>query len=78
MLGSLAGILVSVATLAWLNAAAFTFNFGQQQDLPLVGSVSARDVVTVGLLVVAVAVIATIQPAWKASRMNPITALRHV
>jgi putative ABC transport system permease protein len=78
VLGSLAGILVSVATLAWLNAAGFTFDFGQQQDLPLAGSISTRDVVTVGLLVVAVAVIATIQPAWKASRMNPITALRHV
>jgi putative ABC transport system permease protein len=78
VLGSGAGILVSIATLAWLNAAGFTFDFGQQQDLPLMGSISARDVVTVGLLVVAVAVIATIQPAWKASRMNPITALRHV
>jgi putative ABC transport system permease protein len=78
IVGSLAGILVSVATLAWLNAAGFTFDFGQQQDLPLVGTVSARDVVTVGLLVVAVAVVASLQPAWKASRMNPITALRHV
>jgi putative ABC transport system permease protein len=78
VLGSLAGIVVSVATLAWLNAAGFTFDFGQQQDLPLVGSVSGRDVLTVGLLVVAVAVVASIQPAWKASRMNPITALRHV
>ena len=78
IVGSLAGILVSVATLAWLNAAGFTFDFGQQQDLPLVGTVSVRDVVTVGLLVVAVAVVASLQPAWKASRMNPITALRHV
>jgi putative ABC transport system permease protein len=78
MLGSLAGVVVSIATLAWLNAAGLTFNFGQQQDLPLVGSVSTLDVATVGLLVVAVAVVASIQPAWKASRMNPITALRHV
>jgi putative ABC transport system permease protein len=77
-LGSLAGILVSIATLAWLNAAGLTFDFGQQQDLPLAGSVSARDVATVGLLVVAVAVVASLHPAWKASRMNPITALRHV
>jgi putative ABC transport system permease protein len=77
-LGSIAGILVSIATLAGLNAAGFTFDFGQQQDLPLVGTVSLRDVATVGVMVVAVAVVASIQPAWKASRMNPITALRHV
>lgn len=78
VVGSLAGIVVSIATLTALNAAGLTFDFGQQQDLPLVGSVSPRDVATVGLMVVAVAVLASVQPAWKASRMNPITALRHV
>jgi putative ABC transport system permease protein len=78
LLGSIAGILLSIATLAGLNAAGLTFDFGQQQDLPLVGTVSPRDVVAVGLMVVAVAAVASIQPAWKASRMNPITALRHV
>jgi putative ABC transport system permease protein len=78
ILGSIAGIIVSIATLAALNAAGLTFDFGQQQDLPLAGTLAARDVIAVGLMVVAVAVAASIQPAWKASRMNPITALRHV
>jgi putative ABC transport system permease protein len=32
----------------------------------------------IGGMVIAVAVIASLQPAWKASRMDPITALRHV
>jgi putative ABC transport system permease protein len=78
VLGSVAGILVSSGAIAGLNAAGFTFDFGQQQDLPLVGTLAGRDLVTVGLMVVGVAVIASIQPAWKASRMSPITALRHV
>jgi len=30
------------------------------------------------VLTIAVAVLASLQPAWKASRMDPITALRHV
>ncbi len=69
---------MSIATIAGLNAAGLTFDFGQQQGLPLVGTLFTRDVVAVGLMVVAVAVVASIQPAWKASRMSPITALRHV
>jgi putative ABC transport system permease protein len=35
-------------------------------------------VVTVALLVMGVAVLASLQPAWKASRLDPINALRHV
>jgi putative ABC transport system permease protein len=29
-------------------------------------------------IVIIIAVLASLQPAWKASRMDPITALRHV
>jgi len=29
-------------------------------------------------MVIVVAVLASLQPAWKASRMDPIDALRHV
>jgi putative ABC transport system permease protein len=76
--GTAAGIAVSFAAMYALNSAGFTFNFGQQQGLPLVGSLAVRELLTVGAMVIAVAVIASLQPAWKASRMDPITALRHV
>jgi putative ABC transport system permease protein len=35
-------------------------------------------VVSIGAIVLAVAVLASLQPAWKAARMDPIAALRHV
>jgi putative ABC transport system permease protein len=34
--------------------------------------------VLIGSIVLVVAVLASLQPAWKAARMDPITALRHV
>jgi putative ABC transport system permease protein len=76
--GSLAGIAISVAVVQGLNAVELKFAFGQQRDLLLVGHMAVREVLSVGAMVVAVAVIASLQPAWKASRMDPITALRHV
>ncbi len=76
--GTAAGIAVSFGAMYALNSAGLTFNFGQQQGLPLVGSLAVRELLTVGAMVIAVAVIASLQPAWKASRMDPITALRHV
>ena len=34
--------------------------------------------VVITVVVLAVAVLASLQPAWKAARMDPIVALRHV
>lgn len=78
IVGSLVGIALSIAVVYGLNAAELTFNFGQQTDLPLRGALHLRDVLQIGGLVIAIAVVASLQPAWKASRMDPITALRHV
>jgi len=41
-------------------------------------TIAGGDVLTIAALVVVVAIVASLQPAWKASRMDPITALRHV
>ena len=41
-------------------------------------SLSAADIITTSVIVIVVAGLASLQPAWKASRMDPITALRHV
>ena len=49
-----------------------------EQGLLLVPELGMAEVVTVSLMVIVVAILASVQPAWKASRMEPITALRHV
>jgi ABC-type lipoprotein release transport system permease subunit len=78
LLGTLAGVVISLAAVGVLNSATLTFSFGRQENLILVPTLGAGDVIATALLTVAVAVLASLQPAWKASRMDPITALRHV
>lgn len=78
LLGTAAGIVISLVAIQILNAATVSIAFGRQENIVLAPSIAAADVVSVGLLTVLVAVLASLQPAWKASRMDPITALRHV
>jgi putative ABC transport system permease protein len=78
VLGAMVGSALSLAVIYGLNAAKLTFDFGQQQGLVLSPSIAAQDVVVIAGIVVLVAVLASLQPAWKASRMDPIQALRHV
>ena len=65
-------------TIYVLNVRKIVFNFGMQQGLVLAPSVSVRDVVVIVLMVVLMALLASLQPAWKASRMDPVRALSHV
>jgi len=78
IVASIAGVALSFLVIAGLNAAEITFAFGQQRNLLLVGYIPPREAVLVAVLVSTVALLASLQPAWKASRMDPITALRHV
>ena len=77
-LGAAIGVIISLVGIAALKAAKVSFNFGQQQGLILNPSVSATDVVSIALIVIFIATLGSLQPAWKAAKMDPITALRHV
>ena len=76
--GTLLGIVLSLVTIVALRAARFSFDFGQQQGIILNPSITLTDIVSIALIVIAIAVLGSLQPAWKAARMDPITALRHV
>ncbi|WP_319549864.1 ABC transporter permease [Desulfogranum marinum] len=78
ILGTLIGLVISLLAIAGMNVSSISFDFGRQKDLLLAPVISTTDVLLVVGIVIAVAVIGSLQPAWKASRMNPITALRHV
>jgi putative ABC transport system permease protein len=78
VLGTAVGTVISLVSIAIINAAGLTFNFGRQSNLVLAPTIAAGDVIGIVLIVIAIAVAASLQPAFKAARMDPITALRHV
>lgn len=78
VLGTLVGCLAGVVLINILNLAQITFNFGQQQGLLLKATISPGELLSISLIVIVVSVLASLEPAFKASRMEPISALRHV
>lgn len=78
VIGTALGTVLSLAAIYAINLWQPHFAFGQQSDLVMAPTIGAGQVVTVALLVVGVAILASLQPAWKASRLDPINALRHV
>lgn len=78
VLGTAIGIAISLIAIYALNVSTVSIAFGRQENIILAPTIAAGDVIFVGLLTILVSVLASLQPAWKASRMDPITALRHV
>jgi putative ABC transport system permease protein len=76
--GAVIGSVAGAAIIAVLNLSKVTFDFGQQKGIILQADIAATDILVISATVIMVSVIASLQPALKASRMEPIKALRHV
>lgn len=74
VIGNIAGIIIILI----VNLSNITFSFGQQTGLVMKAAIAPYDILMVSVIVVIVSVLATLQPAIRASRMQPIDALRHV
>jgi putative ABC transport system permease protein len=75
--GALIGDLVGIGLVWILNLSKISYDFGQQKGIILQAGVSPADILMISATVILVSVIASLQPAFKASRMEPIRALRH-
>jgi len=78
ILGSLIGSVLSLVAILILQANPLTFDFGRQKGLVLSPVVDFNEILIVSLLVIAISTLASLQPAFKASRMEPVTAMRQV
>ena len=77
LIGAAVGIVISYALVALLNVSPLVFNFGREQ-ITLYPHLDVMEVLGVLGLAVLVSALASLQPAWRAARMDPIQALRHV
>jgi len=78
VIGVLIGDILGLIIIFILNFVGITFDFGQQKGLILKATIAPMDVLIISGIVILISIIASLQPAFKASRMEPIKALRHV
>jgi putative ABC transport system permease protein len=78
ILGAAFGTAAGLAVVLVLRLVKITFNFGMQTGLQLAPTLGLSDILMVSFIVTVVAVLGSLQPARRASKMEPITALRHV
>ncbi|MEA2019494.1 MAG: FtsX-like permease family protein, partial [Campylobacterota bacterium] len=74
--GAIVGSIVSIMIVFGLNIAQISYSFGKQSDLILNPTLSISQVITVSVIVIFISLIASISPAIKASKLDPVEALR--
>jgi len=77
-LGIFIGNIIGLIIVFVLNLTGISFDFGRQKGLILKATIAPVDVLIISGIVILISVLASLQPAFKASRMEPIKALRHV
>ena len=78
LISAVAGNVIGLAGIYILNIYKIKFSFGRMENLVLSPSVNFSELYLVSVIVLFIAVLATLQPAYKASRMEPVDALGHV
>jgi len=78
IISTIVGNIIGVLALFLINIANFHFSFGRMKNILLETSIAPSELISVSLIVIFIAVISSLQPALKASRMQPVDALRHV
>jgi len=78
LISTIIGNVIGVAVLYVLNMSNFHFSFGRMKDILLVTSISPVELLTISAIVLFITVVSSFQPALKASKMEPVEALRHV
>jgi putative ABC transport system permease protein len=78
IVGAIIGTVVGSIVIYVINISKITYNFAQHTGLILSAQIGLSDILIISAMVIIISVIASLQPAYKASKMEPIKALRHV
>jgi len=77
-ISTIVGNIVGILVLLLINITHIHFSFGRMKNILLETSITPSDLISVSLIVIFIAGISSLRPALKASRMQPVEALRHV
>ncbi|MBT3177916.1 MAG: ABC transporter permease [Desulfobacula sp.] len=78
LISTIIGNVIGLAGIFVLNIYKISFAFGRQDNLLLAPTVNITELLWVSCIVLLISVFASLQPAYKASRMEPVDALGHV
>jgi putative ABC transport system permease protein len=78
LISTITGNIIGLSGIYLLNIYKISFAFGRQDNLLLAPSVNMTELLWVSGIVLFISVFASLQPAFKASRMEPVDALGHV
>jgi len=74
--GAVVGSILSLGIVSILNRVQITYSVGQQSGLILTPSLGIYEILSVSIIVIVISLVASISPAIKASRLDPVEALR--
>ncbi|MCD4813927.1 ABC transporter permease [bacterium] len=76
--GLILGNVLGLGLIFIMQLIKFRFDFGPMQGLVLMPKVAPMEILLLSIIVLVIAVVASLQPAKKAAKLEPIEALRHV
>lgn len=74
--GTIVGSVISYIIILIINAIGITFAFGRQSILTLNPELHLNEILIVSVIVILISLVASISPARKAAKLNPVDALR--
>jgi len=78
LVSTVTGNIIGLGGIFILNIYKISFSFGRQDNLLLSPTVNTNELIWVSGIVLLISVFASLQPAYKASKMEPVDALGHV
>jgi len=78
LISTIVGNIIGLSCIFVLNIYKISFAFGRQDNILLSPSVNIMELLWVSGIVLFISIFASFQPAYKASRMEPVDALGHV